>query len=79
MKGIINGVKTLIDIFKMFFDIIMGVFETIAMVFKYLITIVDIAFDVILTFPSWLHAFALITICISIAYFLIGRNGGKSE
>lgn len=79
MKGIINGVKTLIDIFKMIFDIIMGVFETIAMVFKYLITIVDIAFDVILTFPSWLHAFALITICISIAYFLIGRNGGKSE
>lgn len=79
MKGIINGVKILIDIFKMFFDIIMGFFETIAMVFKYLITIVDMAFDVILTFPSWLHAFALITICISIAYFLIGRNGGKSE
>ena len=79
MKGIINGVKILVDIFKMIFDIIMGFFETIAMVFKYLITIVDMAFDVILTFPSWLHAFALITICISIAYFLIGRNGGKSE
>ncbi len=79
MKGIINGVKTLINIFKMIFDIIMGVFETFTMVFKYLITIVDMAFDVILTFPSWLHAFALITICISIAYFLIGRNGGKSE
>lgn len=63
----------------MIFDIIMGVFETFTMVFKYLITIVDMAFDVILTFPSWLHAFALITICISIAYFLIGRNGGKSE
>jgi hypothetical protein len=79
VKGIINGVKTLINIFKMIFDIIMGVFETFTMVFKYLITIVDMAFDVILTFPSWLHAFALITICISIAYFLIGRNGGKSE
>ena len=79
MKGLINGVKTLINTIKMIFDIIMGFFKTIAMVFRYLITIVDLAFDVILTFPTWLHAFALITICISIAYFLIGRNGGKSE
>lgn len=79
MKGVINGIKTLIDIFKMLFDIIMDFFSTIGMVFKYLISIVNLAFNVIATFPPWLKAFATITISISIAYFIIGRNTGKSE
>lgn len=79
MKGIINAFSTLINIFKMLFDIIMSFFETIAMVFRYLLTIVDLAFDTILTFPSWIQAFAIITISISIAYILIGRNVGKSD
>lgn len=58
---------------------IMSVFETIAMVFRYLITIVDIAFDTIATLPPWIKAFAIITVSISIAYIIIGRNVGKSE
>ena len=63
----------------MIFDIIMSIFETMAMVFRYLITIVEIAFSTIATLPNWLKAFAIITISISIAYFLIGRNAGKSD
>jgi len=64
---------------KMLFDIVMSFFETIGMVFRYLLTIVNIVFETILTFPPWINAFAIITISISIAYFLIGRNGGKSD
>ncbi len=79
MKGIISGFTTIINLFKMIFSIIMSFFKTIAMVFVYLISVVDIAFDVILTLPEWLKAFAIITISISIAYFLIGRNAGKSD
>jgi len=79
MKGIINAFSTIINFFKMIFDIIMSIFETLAMVFRYLITIVDITFDTILTLPEWLKAFAIITVSISIAYFLIGRNPGKSD
>lgn len=79
MKGIIAGFTAIINLFKMVFGMIMSFFKTIAMVFVYLITIVDIAFDVILTLPEWLKAFAIITISISIAYFLIGRNAGKSD
>ncbi len=79
MKAIINAFSAIINFFKMVFDIIMSIFETMAMVFRYLITIVDIAFDTVATFPSWLKAFAIITISISIAYFLIGRNAGKSD
>ncbi len=79
MKGIINAFSTLINIIKMLFDIIMDFFSTIGMVFKYLITIVNMAFNVIATFPPWIKAFAVITLSISIAYFVIGRNAGKSE
>lgn len=79
MKGILNGITSIIDVFKMIFSIIMSIFKTLGMVLKYLVTIVELAFNSILTFPDWLKAFALITISISIAYFLIGRSGGKSE
>lgn len=79
MKGIINAFSTLINIIKMLFDIIMSIFETLGMVFRYLITIVNLAFTTITTLPSWLQAFAIITVAICIAYFLIGREAGKNK
>lgn len=79
MKAIISGFKFLIDTIKMIFGFISSILKTIVMVFQYLLTIIELAFDVILTFPPWIHAFAVITIAISIAYFLIGRNTGKSD
>lgn len=79
MTGIINGISTLINSIKMIFEFIGGVISTIAMVFKYLLEIVNLVFDIIPTFPSWLMAFAVITASISIAYFVIGRNVGKSD
>ena len=57
----------------------MSIFETLGMVFRYLITIVNLAFTTITTLPSWLQAFAIITVAISIAYFLIGREAGKNK
>lgn len=79
MKGIINTLTNFIDIIKMIFNIIMSIFKTLGMVFKYLLTIVELAFESIVLLPDWLKAFAVVTISISIAYFLIGRSGGKSE
>lgn len=79
MSAIINGFSTIINIFKMVFDIIMSIFSTLGMVMRYLFIIVELVFTTILTLPSWLQAFAVITVSISIAYFLIGRNAGKSD
>lgn len=79
MRGIIDTLSNFIDIIKMFFNIIMSIFKTLGMVLRYLLTIVELAFDSILLLPDWLKAFAIVTISISIAYFLIGRSGGKSE
>lgn len=79
MRGIIDTLSNFIDIIKMIFNIIMSIFKTLGMVLRYLLTIVELAFDSILLLPDWLKAFAIVTISISIAYFLIGRSGGKSE
>lgn len=79
MKGIISAFTFLIDTIKMIFGIFMSVFETITMVFRYLLTILDIAFVTIALLPPWLKSFAIITISISVAYILIGRNAGKSD
>ena len=78
MKGIIDAFSTIINIFKMIFSIIMDTFSVLASVFNYLIQIVNITFNTLLTLPDWLKGFAVITISISIAYFLIGRTAGKS-
>lgn len=79
MTGILNAFSTIINFFKLIFSMVMSIFKTIAMVFRYLLTIVNLAFDSILLLPEWIKAFAVITLSLSIAYFLIGRSGGKSE
>lgn len=79
MSGIINSFKWIINFFKTIFSIISTIFETIATAFNYMITIVQLSFTTIATLPTWLKAFAIITISISIVYFIIGRDTGKSE
>ena len=79
MKAIISGFNWLISTIKQLFSILMSIFSTLAMVFNYLIAIVQIAINTISSFPDWLKAFGLITISISIAYILIGRDTGKSD
>lgn len=79
MKGLINSFKWIIDFFKTIFGIISSIFKTIETAFNYLITIIDLVIDTIGTLPIWLVAFAMITLSISIVYFIIGRNTGKSD
>lgn len=79
MTGILNGISTLINTIKMIFDFIGSAISTIVMVFRYLLEIVNLVMVTLATLPSWIKAFALITVSISIAYFLIGRNTGKSD
>lgn len=79
MIKLIKGIKEILNFIRTLFNIIMTIFKTIAMCFSYLIHIVNIAFTTISTLPAWLMSFATITICISIIYFIVGRNTGKSD
>jgi len=79
MAGIINAFTWLINTIKALFSMLMNIFETIGMCFNYIISIINIVINIIATLPTWLKAFATITLAISVAYFLIGREAGKSE
>lgn len=79
MKGIINSFKWIITFFKTIFSIISTIFETIVTAFNYLIKIVQLVVTTAATLPTWLTSFAMITLAISIVYFIIGRNTGKSD
>lgn len=79
MKAIVSGFTFLINAIKTIFGFVMNIFKAIAMLFEYLITIVNLAFTAILTLPPYIQAFAYITIAISIIYIIVGRNTGKSD
>ena len=79
MKALVNGFSFIINLFKTIFGFIMNFFKAITMLFHYLITIINLAFTTILTLPSYIQAFAYITIAIAIIYIIVGRNTGKSD
>lgn len=79
MKFIVNAFKSLLNTIEMIFSIIMSIFDTLIMAIKYLSSIVGLAINTVATLPSWLKAFGLITIAISVVYFFVGRDTGKSD
>lgn len=79
MKGILSGLEAIIEGIKMAFTFIGTIFKTLGLAIGYVVTIVQMSLDLALTLPTWLQAFAIITITISVIYFLIGRNAGKSD
>lgn len=79
MKGLLSALKWLISTFKTLIGFLMTILESFVMVFRYLIKIVDIIFTTITSLPDWIVSFIIITVGITIAYFLIGRNTGKSD
>lgn len=79
MSAIIDGFNWIIDFFRTIFDFITNTFTTLAMVFQYIFTIVEVATNVILSLPTWLQAFGLITISVCAVYIIVGRDAGKSD
>jgi hypothetical protein len=79
IKALISGVQWLIDTITLLFNFIFNIFDTIGMVFTYVGTIIQVATNFILTLPSWLQAFGLITLAICSIYIVVGREAGKSD
>lgn len=86
MKGIINGIQGIIDIFISIWDaiklcitflinLVKGLFQMLTI----LKTTITNSMNFTLTLPSWLIAFASATIAVSILYIIVGRESGKSK
>lgn len=78
LQAIADGIKNVVDFFVMLFQFISNVFSSLVLALSYLIGIIPKIIVLIATLPNWLIAFANITLGVSIAYFIIGRDTGKS-
>lgn len=79
MKGIINAFTWLIEFIKNIFSYISMVFKMISQAFFYIGQIITMAFNWLVTFPTWLKGIIWLTLFISVMYIIIGRVGGKSD
>lgn len=79
MTGIINGLKNIITFIKFFVRIINQILNNTTRVIQYVLAIVPKIYAYILTMPAYLQIFATITVGVSVAYLLIGREHGKSD
>ena len=79
MKAIVSGIKWIITFFKQLWNFIGTLLKGIAVAFQILGRIITMTLDTIVTLPSWIQGFLIITITITIIYFIVGRNAGKSD
>lgn len=79
IKAIVSGIKWMIDFFKQLWSFVQNIVNGITTAFQILIKIITMTITTITTLPSWIQGFLMITITITIAYFIIGRNTGKSD
>ena len=83
MTGIFNGIQNLISNFRsiicfiqtawgFFVNLVKSIGDLVGM----LINMFSIINGIILTLPSWLIAFATLTISVCILFLVLGRNHG---
>lgn len=79
IQAVVNAIANLVNFFKVLWAFITNIIVSLITALSYLVAIIPKVAIYIATLPGWLIAFAEITLGISVAYFIIGRNGGKTE
>lgn len=79
MEAIAQGFQWLIDTITQIWEFFMSMLSGIMLAFRYLFVIMELAIKTIGNLPDWLQAFGIITISITVMYFVIGREAGKTE
>lgn len=83
MTGIFRGLQELISNFRSIISFIttiwgfvINLIKSLGDLFNLLINMLSVVSGIILTLPSWLIAFASLTIGICVLYLVVGRNHG---
>ena len=79
MQSIWDILNSIGETISTIWEYIQTIFEWVGMAIDYIIQIINLAYDFIDSFPSWLKAFAIATICICTIYTILGWAGGNSE
>lgn len=79
MEAITEAIENLIEFIETLWNLISHILSGITVAFDILGRIVTMAVEFILTTPAYIQSFMLVTITISVVYFIIGRSTGKSD
>lgn len=79
MEALVDGFEWIIEFFKTVWGFIQNIFAAITVAFDIIARIITLSFEYILTFPTWIQGFLIVTITISVVYFIVGRSAGKSD
>lgn len=79
LEEILDAFRNIIEFFQMLFQFIASVFKSIGVALNIILQMSVKIMVWIGTLPSWLIAFATITFVISMIYFIVGREAGKSD
>lgn len=79
IQQLINGIKTIMDGALIGVKFIINLIKSLIDLIRLLATTLGNATTIAMTIPSWLRAFILASIGISVLYVIIGRNTGKSD
>ena len=77
MQFIIDFIDFFVNIIETIWSFFMSLVENLILLVKYLGIAVRMCYDCIAMLPSWLQAFAFLTITVSVLYMILGRQGGK--
>lgn len=79
MDAIIKAINNLIENIQSIWEFIQNIFSGLTVAFDILGRIITMAIEFLLTWPAYIQAFAVVTIIISVVFFLVGRTSGKSD
>lgn len=78
MKGILSGLKNILDFIKLFARFMNNMLNNTWKVLKWVGAVASKTGAIILTLPDYIQIFATITITVCILYLILGRSHGKS-
>lgn len=79
IEEIVNGFTSIIEFIKHIFDFIGLITHNTLKVVQYVGKLLPKLYEMIASLPPWIIVFAQLTIGISIAMLLLGRESGKSD
>lgn len=77
MQFILDFIDFLHSLITGLWSFFMALIEHLLLFVKYVGLALNIAYQCIASLPSWLQAFAFLTITVTVLYLLLGREGGK--
>ncbi len=79
MQFLIDFVDSISSMFQGIWDFFTGLIDNFLQFFEYIGVAGKLAFNMAGSLPTWLSAFALPTILISIIFMVLGRQTGGSK